>query len=570
MEYNGGCPSVGMPFFTPIAMNELQGLTALIIEPNPSMRASLHNMLSLCGLDRIDDAASSNQAIRALEKKTYDLILCEYGLEGGQDGQQMLEDLRHHRLINAGTMFFMVTGEGQFSKVISAAELTPNDYILKPFAADAMLERIWRALERRNALLPVHQLVEMGDLRAAIAACAAGEAAQPRLACDFKRLRAEIHIQAGEPELAEPIYAELWEGRHIHWARLGQAKTLYLRGRFDEARDMLQELLGHNRRFLDAYDWLARTHEARGDLAAAQAVLGDAVELSPHAVRRLRRLGEVALEAGDVDTAERALKLVVSKSRYSEFRTPEDHAKLVQTLVKKGDPVQAAAVIRDLDKSLAGSANTTVCSAIASAMLHEFTGNVARMDSSLEQAVSGCRSASGLSNELKIELARTCLEVGKQTQASDVMRDVMRNCATPGAMAKAVRMMEQAGHAELAQQLADDSRNEVGEMVAAGAALAKRGDYRGAVDLMLEAVDKLPDNPQVAFNAAVAVLKCLENEGWDDQLGRRALGLVATVRQLDPANSKLNALAGLHQDILKKYNIRPGARRDPGVRAAVR
>jgi DNA-binding response OmpR family regulator/RNA polymerase-interacting CarD/CdnL/TRCF family regulator len=550
-------------------MNELKGLTALVIEPNPSMRASLHNMLSLCGLDRIEDAASSNQAIRALEHRIYDLVLCEYALEGGQDGQQMLEDLRHHRLITSSTMFFMVTGEGQFSKVVSAAELMPNDYILKPFAADAMLERIWRAVDRRNAMLPVHQLVDMGDLRAAIEACEEGEAAQPRFALDFRRQRAELHIQAGEPELAEPIYAELWESRQVHWARLGQAKTLYLRGRYDEARDMLEDLLGKNSRFLDAYDWLARTHEANGDLAAAEAVLANAVELSPHAVRRLRRLGEVALEAGDVDGAERALKQVVSKTRYSEFRTPEDHAKLAQTLVKKGDPVQAAAVIRDLDKTLAGAPNTEVCSAIASAALHEFTGNTARMNASIDSALQGVREATGLSNEMKMELARTCLDVGREEQATEVMRDVMRNSATPGAMARAMRMMEQSGRAELAQRLADESRNEVGEMVAAGAALAKQGDFRGAVDLMLEAVAKLPDNAQVAFNAAVAILKCLENEGWDDKLGRHVLALVATVRRLDPANTKLNALAGLHQDILKKYNIRPAARREAGVRIAI-
>ena len=550
-------------------MNELKGLTALVIEPNPSMRASLHNMLSLCGLDRIEDAASSNQAIRALETRIYDMVLCEYTLEGGQDGQQMLEDLRHHRLINAATMFFMVTGEGQFSKVVSAAELMPNDYILKPFAADVMLERIWRAVDRRNALLPVHQLVDLGDLRAAIEACEEGAAAQPRFAMDFRRLRAEMHIQAGEPELAEPIYAELWDSRQVHWARLGQAKTLYLRGRYDEARAMLEELLGKNKRFLDAYDWLARTHEANGDLGAAQAVLANAVELSPHAVRRLRRLGEVALEAGDVDSAERAMKQVVSKTRYSEFRTPEDHAKLAQTLVKKGDPVQAAAVIRDLDKSLAGAPNTQVCSAIASAALHEFTGNTARMNESIDSALHGMRAASGLSNEMKLELARTCLDVGREEQATEVMREVMRNSATPGAMARAMRMMEQSGRAELAQRLADESRNEVGEMVAAGAALAKQGDFRGAVDLMLEAVAKLPDNAQVAFNAAVAILKCLENEGWDDKLGRHVLALVATVRRLDPANTKLNALAGLHQDILKKYNIRPVARREAGVRIAI-
>jgi hypothetical protein len=71
---------------------------------------------------------------------------------------------------------------------------------------------------------------------------------------------------------------------------------------------------------------------------------------------------------------------------------------------------------------------------------------------------------------------------------------------------------------------------------------------------MVEAVNKLPDNPQVVFNAAVAVLKCLENVGWEERLGQYSLQLIDTVRRLDPVNPKLPALAGLHQAILKKYN----------------
>ena len=87
-------------------------------------------------------------------------------------------------------------------------------------------------------------------------------------------------------------------------------------------------------------------------------MLTTAVAVSPHAVRRLRKLGETALEAGDHDTAEKVLKQVVSKAKYSEFRDPQDHVRLVQTLVRKGDPVQAAAVIRDLDKSMAFQKHT--------------------------------------------------------------------------------------------------------------------------------------------------------------------------------------------------------------------
>jgi tetratricopeptide (TPR) repeat protein len=197
----------------------------------------------------------------------------------------------------------------------------------------------------------------------------------------------------GEPEQAEPIYRRLIEAKAIAWARLGLAKTLFLRERFHEAQELLEDLVDSNKNFVDAYDWLARTHEAVGALDQAQAVLGEAVAVSPHAVRRLRKLGETALEAGDHDTAEKVLKQVVSKAKYSEFKDPQDHVRLVQTLVRKGDPVQAAAVIRDLDKSMAFQKGTALCSAIASSLVHEYTGNEARLNESLLAALAASKDA---------------------------------------------------------------------------------------------------------------------------------------------------------------------------------
>jgi DNA-binding NarL/FixJ family response regulator len=535
-------------------MNELDGHSALIIEPHAGMRASIHNMLNLCGLTKIDHAGSSNNAIKHLGLKTFDLILCEYDLDGGQDGQQLLEDLRHHKLITLSTMFFMVTAEGNFSKVVSAAELAPTDYILKPFTADRLLERIGRALERRNVFMPVYQFMEVGNQRDAIAACIEGMKAQPRYAIDFMRLRAELHMFLGEPAEAEPIYKQLFEAKAIAWARLGLAKTLFMRERYTEAQGILEELVDTNKKFVDAYDWLAKTHAAVGDMEKSQAVLSDAVAVSPHAVRRLRKLGETALETGDTETAEKVLKQVVSKAKYSEFRDPEDHVKLVQTLVRKGDPVQAAAVIRDLDKSMGGQRNTVVCSAISSAMVHEYTGNETRLNESLTAALAACKDASGLSSESKMELARNCLQNNMEEGAADVMRDVMRNATNNAAMAKAMGVFEKAGRAEMAQGIAQESRQQVVDLVAAGANKAKEGDFKGAVALMVEAVGKLPDNPQVVFNAAVAVLKCLENVGWDERLAQYALTMIDSVRRLDPVNPKLPALAGLHQQILKKYD----------------
>lgn len=539
-------------------MKAFSSLTALIVEPQSGMRASLHNMLNQCEITKIDHAVSSGTAIRPLQARTYDIILCEYDLGQGQDGQQLLEDLRHHKLIPLSTIFIMVTAERTHAKVVSAAELAPTDYLLKPFTADALLERIARAVERRTALMPVYQLMEHGSLPQAIAACIEGERSSPKFLVDFMRLRAELHVTLGQPAEAEALYTRLHDIRAVAWARLGLARTLFMQNRHQEAEAILSELVAEKPKFLDAYDWLAKAHEANGQLPQATDVLKNAVAVSPHAVRRLRKLGQMAFDSGDIETAELSFQQVVSKARYSEFRDPEDHVRLVKTLVKKGDAQQAAAVVRDLQKSLGNQQKTAACRAISSALIHESNGDAARAAEEFMAAVAACRENIGLSNEIKLGLAKSCLENALQDGATEIMMDVMNNSADDAALAKAIGVFEEAGHKELAERVAKDSRRHVVELVSNGADRARQGDFRGAVELMTTAAHRLPDNPQVVFNAAVAALKCLEQLGWDGKLGGQARWYIENARRLDALNPRLVPLTDLYQQILKKYGILPG------------
>ena len=539
-------------------MLQMEALTSLIVDPHVGMRTSLADILRQGGMTKIDYSVGASDAIRALKIRTFDVVLCEYDLGDGQDGQQLLEDLRHNKLISLSTIFIMVTAESDYEKVVSAAELAPTDYLLKPFAAYALLKRIARAFVQRHLFMPVYQLMELGNLREAIDACIEGAANHARYMVDFMRLRAELHVTLSEPHEAEQVYAQLLATRAVAWARLGLAKTLFMQGRFAEAEKGLQALIKENRKFLDAYDWLAKTHEARGQLESAKTVLQDAVIVSPHTIRRLRKLGAMALETGDIETAERSLRQVVSKARYSDFRDPEDHTRLVQALLKKGDAEQASAVIRDLVKSMSGLNKTPVCHSLSCAMVYSHTGDDARAAQALGDAVSACRDSIGMSSGLKIELLRSCLESKLENGASEVMLDVMRNAPSGPIMEKAMRVFKQAGRSEMAKKLMQDARRQVIELVAAGAEKAKQGDYRGAVVLMKEAAGKLPDNPQIVFNAALAMLKCLDNLGWEDDLGQQARILVERARLLDAANPRLVSLASMYQGILKKYGIRPG------------
>ena len=331
-------------------MSNLGEIRALLVEPHAGMRVSLHNMLNLCGINKIEHALTAGTALRAIQNKVFDLVLCEYDLGVGQDGQQLLEDVRHHKLTPLSTIFIMVTAERAYAKVVSAAELAPSDYLLKPFTADMLLERVLKAIEKRKAFVEVHTLMEQGFVRESIEACITGERVHPKYAIDFMRLRAELHVILGEAAEAEALYQTLFELKAVAWARLGLAKTLFMQGRYQEAEDILTNLVNENNKYMDAYDWLAKTHEAIGALPQAKTVLDTAVAVSPHGVRRLRKLGALALETGDIETAETVLKKVVSKAKFSEFRDPEDHVKLVNALVKKGDHDQAKSVIRDLEK----------------------------------------------------------------------------------------------------------------------------------------------------------------------------------------------------------------------------
>jgi tetratricopeptide (TPR) repeat protein len=536
-------------------MSNLGEIRALLVEPHSGMRVSLHNMLNLCGITKIEHALTAGTAVRAIQNKVFDLVLCEYDLGVGQDGQQLLEDVRHHKLTPLSTIFIMVTAERAYAKVVSAAELAPSDYLLKPFTADMLLERVLRAIEKRKAFIEVYNLMEQGFVRESIDACLEGEKNYSKYAVDFMRLRAELHVTLGEASEAEQLYVQLFEMKAVAWARLGLAKTLFMQGRYQEAESILTNLVAENNKYMDAYDWLSKTHEAIGELPEAKSVLDTAVTVSPHAVRRLRKLGSLALETGDIETAESVLKKVVSKAKYSEFRDPEDHVNLVNALVKKGDHNQAKSVIRDLEKSMTGIKKTEACRAISAAMIHASTGDTAKLTEELEAAVLANREDIGLSNDIKLGLAKSCLENNKEDAASEVIMEVMRNAPNQNMVSKAMGVFENAGKGHLGKELAQRSQKEVKDLVALGVQKAKEGDFRGSVELMSSAARKSPDNPQVVLNAALAALKCIENLGWDPATGNLAKQLIDSAARLDPMNSRLKAIRGLHEDLQKRFGI---------------
>ena len=540
-------------------MQENPNLTVLVVDPNPGMRTNLQNMLNATGISKVEYAINANTAIRQLQKRAYDVVLCEYDLASGsgegQDGQQLLEDLRHHHLISPATIFIMLTSEGVYEKVVSAAELTPTDYVLKPFTAELLSGRIKRALERRGALLQAWQQAAQGKLRDAIATCVKGALAQPRYAHDFARIRAELHSTLGEHAEAAGVYRDVLRERPLGWAVLGLARTLLAQDQMDDARTILEELLVSNPRLMAAYDLLARCLESEGEPELAKKVLEDAVAISPHVVRRLRKLGEVALAAGDAQGAEKSFRQVVSKARYSEFRDPEDHVNLVKALVTRDDLIGATGVIRDLERSLRGSPALDACRSYANSLLLDKTGNGSAAAAELQTAVSAARAGGGLSPSMKMELAKACLDHSLDAQASDVLMTVMNDTGSGVSVDQAMHVFVKAGRTDMVEGMGQQLKAQA--QILLGVADEKRnmGDVRGAVQTLLEALHIAPKNLQVMVATAGGILRQINELGWDHPLGDTAANLMEAIREQDALHPRLVALVEEYQAARRKYGI---------------
>ncbi|SFU58166.1 tetratricopeptide repeat-containing response regulator [Pseudoduganella namucuonensis] len=538
-------------------MPDYSNLSVLIIDPNQGMRASLHNMLTQVGISKIDHAVSSGTAIRQLGKKSYDVILCEYDLSSsadnaGQDGQQLLEDLRHHKVIGQWAIFIMLTSEGVYGRVIGAAELLPTDYILKPFTVDTLSQRISRALERRATFLPIYQMIGQGKAREAVTACINAEVAQPRYATDYVRLRAELLVSMGQVAAAEQAYAAVLQNKQLGWAQLGQARCMFQLKRYTDAQAALEALLLQNPKFMAAYDLLAQVHRALGADEDAKRVLRDAIAISPHMVRRLRNLGEVALATGDVEGAEKAFKQVVAKAKYSEFRDPEDHVNLVKTLVTKGDANGAAGVVRDLERSMRASPNADVCRAYSAALVQEMNGNAEGAVAELTTAL-GALGEAKVSSALKLGLAQTCMANELDEQANTLFAGLTSDPSSGVTDAQIMALCEKAGRADMAERYGAKVDSEVDQQVRKAAEKSRQGDLRGAVGVLQDALRRRPDNTGLWSATANAILRQMADLGWDAPLAAQAAGLLKRMREHNPDHPLLPSLISQYTALRQKY-----------------
>ena len=523
----------------------------LILDDMPEMRSSMRSQVGSLGCEQIVVSSSVKDALEQFKAASFDVILCDYYLAGNTDGQQFLEYLRTRNIIGRGVIFVMVTAEKSYESVVTAAECLPDDYLLKPFTADALRLRLERLLEKKVRLTKVDLLQDKGDWPGVVSACDEIIASKDRYLVDALRIKGNALLMAGRVDEAVDFYQRALELRPMPWAKLGLARALERQGAVVDSMRVLDQLVAESPRLMAAYDLLGKMHLAAGNPEAALNVLDSARAISPNSLARHRAIATVAEEKGDFQRVEAALNHVVSKTRNSPLRETEDIARLGNALTEVGEPAKAVALLEEARTNFKSDANNPLLAAVE-AIAQQKAGNADKAEAALARAMQG--DVSKLPANVAMSVAKACLSTGKQDTAQDIMKTLVQgNPEAVDLHERIATVLRDHGADDVAENLVADSMREIIQLNNEAVRRAKAGELTLAAEMLTDAAHRLPGNLQVVANAATALLFDVLNTGLDPAKLRQAQAFQQAVQARQANHPKLVEMNELLLRIRKKY-----------------
>jgi len=124
-------------------------IKVLIVDDMATMRRIIKSLLEQLGFKNIDEAEDGAIALEKLKKRNYDLVITDWNMPN-MTGLELVQEIRKDPQLKEIPVL-MVTAEAKKENVIAAIKAGVNNYIVKPFTAETLkekLEKIYVALQK--------------------------------------------------------------------------------------------------------------------------------------------------------------------------------------------------------------------------------------------------------------------------------------------------------------------------------------------------------------------------------------------------------------------------------------
>lgn len=123
-----------------------KNMKILIVDDFSTMRRIIKNLLRDLGFTNTQEADDGQTALPLLKNGDFDFLVTDWNMPG-MTGIELLRQVRADERLSSLPVL-MVTAEAKREQIVEAAQCGVNGYVVKPFTAAALKEKIEKIFER--------------------------------------------------------------------------------------------------------------------------------------------------------------------------------------------------------------------------------------------------------------------------------------------------------------------------------------------------------------------------------------------------------------------------------------
>jgi len=123
-----------------------KNIKILVVDDFPTMRRIVRNLLKELEFVNVDEAEDGAAGLEKLKGGSYGFVVSDWNMPN-MDGLAMLQAIRADPSM-AKLPVLMVTAEAKKENIIAAAQAGANGYVVKPFTAVTLEEKITKIFEK--------------------------------------------------------------------------------------------------------------------------------------------------------------------------------------------------------------------------------------------------------------------------------------------------------------------------------------------------------------------------------------------------------------------------------------
>ena len=126
-----------------------QKIKILVVDDFSTMRRIVKNLLKELGFANVDEAEDGAVALQKLQEGGFDFVVTDWNMPN-MDGLQLLQTIRSTPSL-AHLPVMMITAEAKKENIIAAAQAGASGYIVKPFTAATLAEKLQKIFDKMGA-----------------------------------------------------------------------------------------------------------------------------------------------------------------------------------------------------------------------------------------------------------------------------------------------------------------------------------------------------------------------------------------------------------------------------------